>query len=257
MKQPPLVSTIERRLLVNYRVDPQAAARLLPAPLRPQLVRGYAVVGICLLRLGEVRPDRVPRALGLGSENAAHRFAVEWDGPHGVETGVYIPRRDTASRLNAWVGGRLFPGEHHLAHFEVSETPDELNVAYTTADRTTRVDVAVSVVDDLHGSDLFADLDEASDFFRRGSSGYSATTSGVRLDGLQLQTDAWKVSACQIRHGASTFFDDPDHFPAGSATLDCALVMRNLPARWRPLPTMAITPIPLREDFAADGHVVG
>jgi len=242
MRQPPLSSTIERRLLVNYRVDPQAAARLLPAPLRPQLVRGYAVAGICLLRLGDVRPDRFPRAIGLGSENAAHRFAVEWDGPHGVETGVYIPRRDTASRLNAWAGGRLFPGEHHRAHFEVSETPDELNVAYTTKDRTTQVNVAVTVVDDLPGSDLFADLDEASDFFRRGSAGYSATTAGHRLDGMQLQTDAWKVSACQVRHGASTFFDDPDRFPAGTAVLDCALLMRNLPAHWQPLPSMAAAP---------------
>jgi hypothetical protein len=242
MKRPALSSTIERRLLVNYRVDPDAAARLLPAPLRPQLVHGYAVAGICLLRLGEARPAGVPRALGLGSENAAHRFAVEWDGVHGVETGVYIPRRDTDSRLNAWAGGRLFPGEHHRAHFQVSETPDELNLAYTTTDRTTRVDVAVTVVEDLTGSDLFTDLDEASDFFRRGCTGYSATTAGDHLDGMQLETDAWEVSACRIRHGASTFFDDPDRFLPGSATLDCALVMRDLPAHWRPLPTMAVTP---------------
>jgi hypothetical protein len=59
---------------------------------------------------------------------------------------------------------------------------------------------------------------------------------------MQLQTDAWKVSACQVRHGASTFFDDPDRFPAGTAVLDCALLMRNLPAHWQPLPSMAAAP---------------
>jgi hypothetical protein len=37
-------SVIERRLLVNYRVDPGVAARLIPTPLRPQLVNGWAVV---------------------------------------------------------------------------------------------------------------------------------------------------------------------------------------------------------------------
>ncbi|MGP3918848.1 hypothetical protein ACTWQA_44875 [Nonomuraea sp. 10N515B] len=31
--------------------------RLLPDGLRPQLVRGHAVAGICLLRLGDVRPS--------------------------------------------------------------------------------------------------------------------------------------------------------------------------------------------------------
>jgi uncharacterized protein YqjF (DUF2071 family) len=244
MRQPPLASTIERRLLVNYRVDPQVMSRLLPAPLRPQLVRGYAVAGICLLRLGSARPTWVPGPVGLRSENAAHRVAVEWDGPHGLETGVYISRRDTASRLNVWAGGRLFPGEHHGANFQVRETDDELHVAYATSDRTIRVDVAATVTDQLIGSELFADLQDASDFFRSGSTGYSATAAGHHLDGMRLQTDAWKVAACHVRHGESTFFDDPDRFPFGSAVLDCAVLMRDTPARWQPLPAMTVGPAP-------------
>jgi len=48
-------------------------------PFRPQLVHGWAVAGICLIRLGRLRPSRVPSAVGLRSENAAHRIAVEWD----------------------------------------------------------------------------------------------------------------------------------------------------------------------------------
>ncbi|CAM5298763.1 hypothetical protein SCYAM73S_01101 [Streptomyces cyaneofuscatus] len=118
MIRPRLSSTIERRLLVNYRVDPSVAAALLPAPLRPQLVRGQAVAGICLLRIGGVRPGWAPAATGVTSENAAHRISVEWDGPDGVECGVYIPRRDTASRLNAFAGGRIYPGEHGRADLD-------------------------------------------------------------------------------------------------------------------------------------------
>ncbi|MGC0317472.1 hypothetical protein QBC98_005979 [Kitasatospora acidiphila] len=57
MLQPTMASTVERRLLVNYRVDPDIAARLLPAPLRPKLSHGQAVAGICLIRLGAVRPS--------------------------------------------------------------------------------------------------------------------------------------------------------------------------------------------------------
>jgi hypothetical protein len=235
MRQPRLSSVIERRLLVNYRVAPDAAARLLPEPLRPQLVRGHAVAGICLLRLGSVRPVRTPSAPGLRSENAAHRIAVEWDGPDGVETGVYIPRRDTASRLNAWAGGRVFPGEHGRADFEVHETPGRVRVAFATRDGDICADVTVEPSDELRGSELFADLDEASRFFRAGVKGYSATSSGRCLDGMELHTDAWQVSAGRVRSATSSFFDDPDRFPPGSATLDCALVMRDVPARWRPL----------------------
>jgi len=82
-----MVGVVERRLLVNYRADPETTARLVPAPLRPQQVNGWAVAGICLIRLGRLRPRHVPAVLGLRSENAAHRIAVEWDTPGGLATG--------------------------------------------------------------------------------------------------------------------------------------------------------------------------
>ncbi|MBV6698454.1 DUF2071 domain-containing protein [Kitasatospora aureofaciens] len=238
MIQPNVASTVERRLLVNYRVDPGIAARLLPAPLRPQLIRGHAVAGICLIRLGDVRPAWAPFRTGLRSENAAHRIAVEWDGPHGVETGVYIPRRDTTSRLSTLVGGRLFPGVHHRADFDVRETPDRLDIAYASRDRTTQVRATVAVTESLTDSTLFTNLAEASAFFRGGSKGYSATRHH-HLDGMTLNTDAWHMETCRPLSVESSFFDDPDRFPPGSATLDSALLMRDLPARWQPLPTMA------------------
>ena len=51
MRLPNLEGLVERRLLVNYRVDPEVATRLLPSPFRLQLVNGWAVAGICLIRL--------------------------------------------------------------------------------------------------------------------------------------------------------------------------------------------------------------
>jgi hypothetical protein len=238
MRQPRLASVIERRLLVNYRADPEVAARLLPAPLRPQRVGGWAVAGICLIRLGRVRPQRAPGRFGLRSENAAHRIAVEWDGPQGPETGVYIPRRDSGSAVNVLAGGRLFPGRHHHASFEVSESPRDLHVAFASRDGATSVGVDVSLTGQFQGSELFADLDEASAFFRRGSSGYSAGRAGGRLDGMELTTDAWRVEPVEVRAVRSTFFDDGGPFPRGSATFDCALLMRDVPVTWNPLRPM-------------------
>ncbi|MFI8197706.1 DUF2071 domain-containing protein [Streptomyces sp. NPDC085942] len=229
-----LTSVIERRLLVNYRVDPHIAAALLPTPLRPHLVRGRAVAGICLLRIGGVRPGWAPAAAGLTSENAAHRISVEWDGPAGVEHGVYIPRRDTASRLNAFAGGRLYPGEHGRADFTVREDADAVRVAFATRDGEVEVEVDATVepADELRGSELFTDLAEASEFFRLGNRGLSPRAGGTHLDVLELSTDAWKVAAGRPRSVRSTFFEDLDRFPPGSAVLDSALVMRGVPADW-------------------------
>lgn len=93
-----MVGTIDRRLLINYRVDPDVLARLLPEPFEPQMVRGAGLAGICLIRLSDLRPTGAPAALGVTTENAAHRIAVEWDDGEGRRHGVYIPRRDTSSR---------------------------------------------------------------------------------------------------------------------------------------------------------------
>ncbi|MBO0871427.1 MAG: DUF2071 domain-containing protein [Micromonosporaceae bacterium] len=236
-----MVGVIERRLLINYRADPDAIRRLLPAPLRPRLVNGCAVAGICLIRLGRLRPRHVPATLGLRSENAAHRIAVEWDTPRGPAVGVYIPRRDSGSAANVVIGGRLFPGQHHRARFDVHETGGDLRVAFASSNRTAAVSVHVRTTHDW-SSGLFANLEEASEFFRQGAKGYSATTSARCLDGLELQTHAWQVEPVEILTAQSTFFDDVNRFPAGTAALDCAMLMRDAPVTWNPLPPMPVNP---------------
>jgi hypothetical protein len=231
-----LDSVVERRLLVNFRTDPEVTARLLPAPLRPQLHNGHAVAGICLIRLGRLRHRAVP-GLGLRSENAAHRIAVEWDTPDGVATGVYIPRRDTDSLANVAVGGRLFPGMHHRARFDVHETAEDVRVVFAGDEVA---DVHVRVCREWTPTTLFASLDEASEFFRRGACGYSATRDNHRLDGLELRTHRWHVEPTEVGHARSSFFADPARFPPGTAELDCALLMRDAPVTWTALPRMRI-----------------
>lgn len=233
-------SVIERRLLVNYRLDPEVAARLLPTPLRPHLVNGWAVAGICLIRLGQLRPGWVPGWAGMRTENAAHRVAVEWDGTGGRQSGVYIPRRDTDSVVTVLAGGRLFPGEHHRASFDVRETARDLHVAFASTDGTAHVSVDIRVARRLQGSALFADLQDASDFFQRSSAGFSATRDGGRLDGLELRADRWVVEPAEVLAVRSSFFDDARLIPPGSATIDCVLLMRDIPVTWTAIkPTFA------------------
>src|SRR5436305_9293094 len=112
-------SVIERRLLVNYRVDPAWAARLVPAPFRPELVNGDAVAGVCLIRLGAVRPRGWPTWTGVRSENIAHRIAVEWEDGRETRAGMYIPQRHSGARMNVVAGGRAFPGVHRAGRFDV------------------------------------------------------------------------------------------------------------------------------------------
>ncbi|MEQ6899531.1 DUF2071 domain-containing protein [Nocardioides sp. YIM 152588] len=245
MWTPTLRGEIQRRLLVNYRLDPEVARSHIPAPFRPQLHNGHAVAGICLIRLGAMRPAGLPGMVGVRSENAAHRFAVEWDDPAaGRRTGVYIPRRDTDSRLGVLLGGRAFPGEHHLARFDVSETEDDLHVAFSARDGSASVSVDATVAPDLGGSGLFDTVDEASRFFEQGALGYSATHTAGRFEGLRMHTSAWKVEPVRVTEATSSLFDDPQEFPRGTAVLDNGLLMRRLPVAWEPMQTLRQEPVP-------------
>ena len=140
----PLEGVIERRLLITYRLDPATARTLLPAGLRPQLIDGSAVAGICMIRLGRLRPGWLPPSIGWRFENAAHRIAVEWDEPDGPRTGVYIPERHSASWIPVAIGGRLFPAVHHHARFHTRETTDHISVRLTAPRTKVVADVRVT-----------------------------------------------------------------------------------------------------------------
>jgi hypothetical protein len=228
-----MVGTIDRRLLVNYRVDAEVLCRVLPSPFRPQTVHGVGLAGICMIRLAELRPAGAPRTIGLTTENAAHRVAVEWDGPGGPSRGVYIPRRDTASRTTVLLGGRLFPGKHHRARFRVRETERCCEVAFTSVDGTAHAAIAAELASEFSSGSVFTTLEEASEFFEAAPVGYSPTALTGRLEAMELRCDTWSVQPLLVEYVASSFFEDESLFPRGAAEFDSALIMRHVPVSWR------------------------
>ncbi|WP_104525183.1 hypothetical protein [Blastococcus atacamensis] len=62
------------------------------------------------------------------------------------------------------------------------------------------------------------------------------TPAGASEPGPRLDTTAWRVDPGRVLRASSSFFDDIDAFPSGSAELDCALVMRKVPVDWTALP---------------------
>ena len=233
MRLPIIHGLIRRRLLINFRVDAEVMGRFLPRPFRPKLHRGYAIAGICLIRLEQIRPRWLPRFCGISSENAAHRIAVLWDEPSGQSReGVFIPRRDTGSWLNHFAGGRIFPGEHHLADFVVTDEIARISMSILSRDGRMSVQLRAHESDSLPATSCFGSLEDSSAYFEGGSVGYSVTRDCCRLDGIRLHTDSWQVRPLAVEHVESSFFADASAFPSGSVTFDHALVMRDLGHQW-------------------------
>lgn len=233
MRLPNIRGIIDRRILVNFRVDPEVISKILPSPFRPQLVNGHCIAGICLIRLKQIRPSFLPWIFGVSSENAAHRIAVEWDVDDETRTGVYVPRRDTSSWLNSMAGGRLFPGRYHRASFEVEENEDHFHVAMESNDGAGSVKVSGDVSLKLASESTFESMAEISQFFASGCLGYSPNASGAQFDGMELCAFHWHVDALDVTDVDSSFFDDRSVFPKGSVAFDSALLMRDIEHEWR------------------------
>jgi hypothetical protein len=241
---PVMHGTIARRILANYQVHPDVLSRFLPPPFRPKTIHGVGIAGICLIRLQGMKPLMAGGPLGFGSENAAHRIAVEWTTADGIDReGVYIPRRDTSSRLNTIVGGRVFPGVHQHAYFQVDEHDDHFRVELNSDDRQTHVLVEGRLSAQLPPTSVFQSLAEASQFFEAGSLGYSANRRAGEYDGLELRSVQWNVEPLVVERIESSFFENEEVFPKGSLQFDCALIMRGIQHEWHSQETLSCTPV--------------
>lgn len=229
---PAICGVIDRRILVNFRVQPKVVRKLLPPGFRPKLVRGWAMAGICLIRLKDIRPRGVPAMFGVDSENAAHRIAVEWDEAGRQREGVFIPRRDTNSILNRLGGGRLFPGVHHAATFCVWESGERFKLEMKSKDGGTFVRVLARTTAGLPERSVFSSLTEASDFFLGGALGWSARATGEGFDGLELSCREWRMTPLDVEFVESSFFGNRELFPTGAAEFDSAFLMRDVRHEW-------------------------
>ncbi len=237
MKLPTIQGIIKRRILVNYRADEDIVQSILPKQFRPKLHKGKAIAEICLIRLEHIRPRFMPEFIGMSSENAAHRIAVLWENEDGeTKEGVYIPRRDTDSFINSAVGGKLFPGEHNKANFEVSDTENKIDFAMQSDDGKVSVKLKGEISEQFPENSIFSSLAESSNFFEKGTLGYSVTKSGKHLDGIELAIKHWKVESLAVSFVESSFYNDETIFPKDSISFDHALIMQNISHEWHSAP---------------------
>jgi hypothetical protein len=156
-------------------------------------------------------------------------MAVEWEENGATKEGVYIPRRDTSSYFNSLVGGRIFPGRHFHARFDVKEENDHYHVAFKSSDGAA-ISIDADKVESFSPNSIFQNLGNASDFFEAGAVGYSP--NGTKYEGLELKTHNWRVEPLKVISIQSSFFEDGTNFPKGTVQFDNALLMTQVNHEW-------------------------
>ena len=231
MKLPVIKGIIDRRILLNFRIDPDILSKVLPNPFKPKLFKGMGVAGICLIRFKKLRPSFCHGIFGVSSENAAHRIAVEWLENGMYKQGVYIPRRDSNSWINAIAGGRLFPGVQHYARFKTFESNGFYKINMKSIDGKADLIIEAEMSSELSPFSVFQSIQEASDFFKKGSLGMSPIAQN-EFDAVELCTSNWNFRPLMVRSVKSSFFDDTDLFPPGSVLFDSAFLMTGIDHKW-------------------------
>lgn len=233
---PVITGILDRRILLNYQLDPDYLKKFLPKPFTPRLYKGMGVGGICMIRFSSLRPRFAPAFLGIDSENAAHRIAVEWEVKGIKSEGVFIPKRSTASNFNYLAGGRIFPGVFQKSGFLVQEQQQNYKLEISEPECGTLVSFDGDLSDQLSPSSLFPSLEEASNFFAKGSVGYSLSRDKSHFQGMELRLLEWQIAPMKVNHASVRLYENNSIFPKGAAKLDSAMLMRNLKHEWHKIP---------------------
>jgi uncharacterized protein YqjF (DUF2071 family) len=242
---PVLKGLIARRVLPNFRADAHIVQSMLPRPFVVDTCQGAAIVGVCLIRLEQLRPKGLPSQVGIASENVAHRVAVRYPINGEMRPGVFIWRRETNQMLVQRFGGRLFPGVHHGATFLTQEDEHGIRMDVKSDDGESDVSFSASYGQDWTPTAAFKTLQEASGFFQQGGHGFSHTRSGDTVEGMELRTLQWFLRPLTVELKRVAFYGNSSRFPAGSVEFDCGLIMRSVPHEWheiRELPELGEVP---------------
>ncbi|XXF78778.1 DUF2071 domain-containing protein [Myxococcaceae bacterium GXIMD 01537] len=99
---------------LNYAVDPGRLARLLPAPLEPEVFHGSAWVQVLMSSLRDMRPQGLVPLLGVCFYQVSYRAAVRYRGADGAwRRGGYFVRSETNDPLMRRIGNALQEFKFH------------------------------------------------------------------------------------------------------------------------------------------------
>ena len=219
-----------RRLLVNWRVPAELAAQMLPPGVEPKTVGGSAIVGLCLVRLKQLRPSGLPAWVGLSSENLAIRMGVTGARGPAKQGAVLILDRWTGSRANALFCRHIGYGVHRPGRFAVREGSGRAEITVSSDRGATIAQVFLETGGPLTDS-AFGSMADAESFFRGGERGFSPSAKPGEWDCLRLELGAWRLEPMRVRHAYSWHIQ---RLFGDAAEFDSAVVMRDIEHTWVP-----------------------
>lgn len=217
----------ERRIILNWRVDPALVAKHLPRPFRPRLVKGHAIVSVEVLQLVGMRPTGMPRIAGFHTQNAVDRIAVEWNEGGSILHGFFVPSRYSPSAVNTLISlTRLFPAVFKHARFRFERAGVHYRVSVAAEGNRLSFDANESSI--FSEKSAFDSMNMASEFHRDAKISYSPAHEEGTYDGIYLKSFDWHATPLEVINVHYDYIEKT--FPG--AVFDSAFVVRNTKHEW-------------------------
>lgn len=222
-------SLVDRQLLINFRMDPAIVRQFLPVGVEPRVIHGFAIGGICVVRLNKRKLGPLIRI--RESENVAHRFAICPPAATSHESQasscVYVCRAHTSSRWNSFLGNRILAGRYHRANIDVEESPEVIRVKMTSRDKSSQLSFSGVTGCGHPMESIFSSIGEALRFLEQCSIRRAIESRSSGSNGISHRV-SWKQLVPLRTQGLETsFFYDESRFPAGSIEFDSAFILRS------------------------------
>lgn len=225
-------------LSINYSVDPDALAPLLPAPLLPELFHGRAWVQLLMSSLRGMRPQGLMGGLGVDFYQASYRAAVQFRDRTGrIRRGGFFIRSETNDAIMRAVGNRLREFSFHEFGLATMALVRDRDALVAAIDSTSPHGAVVGTFDTKvgHGApptsswrtleELFEPLVECYDAFG---------IADEHLYTLTIERGPWNARFADVRELYAEYFDT-GALGGGASRLDSVLHVPRCAYRWRPL----------------------
>lgn len=233
MHSPPLRGRCPRRALFTWRIDPVAARRVVPAPLRPKMLHGSAIGAVDWMRLERLRPRILPGPLGLSMEMCTHLIPAEWD-DEGVRRDVlYVLRRDVQVSGLGRAAGLLLPGHPHPARIHAIDEDVKVQVSAQSKDGQCTLELGGTLSGEWNNRSLFSGGKHLMHVLGNQAGGFLAFDENGHGALIELEAHPELAEPLDTQQHTSSLFDG-GLVPKGAAQPDAAVVLRNLVCLWSP-----------------------
>lgn len=232
-KHPVPMRTVFRRcLLVNFGVDPDVLASVLPPGIEPDLHGGEAFLSIVVAELDRMRPAFLPRVMGVTYNQIVYRAVVRC----GDERGVYFLRSDADNGVMCAFGNALSFFRFHRSAIAFRDHDGLFDLDVVTAGEVTAdIHATYTLADarsELPETSTFEDLSRAQAWLVELYAAFARTPGRAHVDVVRIARGGWNLRVVEDLRGQYAFMSAGAPFGPGTARLDSTFLADDIGYRW-------------------------